>query len=375
MKRSAWILLLVVTVLAAGLAIWSINERGARLAERTWGAPLFPGLEGRVNDIAELRLDTGHAAWTLKRDDTGWTLAERGGYPADLNRVKQAVVALAAARIVAPRTADPANHHRLDLEPPAQGLATEDDVRTIDLAALDTDGKPLAEMLVGKIKALPTARDPGQVYVRRKGEEQTWLVEGRFDIRKDPTAWLDKNLLKIGRAEVNAVTVRHPDGETLRLVRNRFGTLNVADLPEKLAERDTKLTAAQRSFEFVPFADVKPLADVDMSGATVATYHVDDGTKVTVRSVPAGFQVDRDPGYWITFDIEHDPTMAVTEEDLPIPGPNDAGKKREVDVEAGARRAVDAQARATGWAYLFAEFTAINYRHTLETVTSVKEGS
>lgn len=377
MKRNAWLVLLAITAAVAAMAVWTVTDRNARLAERAYGEPLFEGLTAAdSNRVDELRLNTGHASWTVRKNEDGnWTIVEKSGYPADIDRVKQALVAVTSARIVAPRTADPAQHHRLNLDPPEQGLATEDDVKTIEVTALDANGQQLAAMLLGKIKALPTSRDPGQAYVRRAGEDQTWLVESRLDIRKDPTAWLDKDLIKVKKEEINTVTVSHPDGEVLRLVRNRFGTLNVMDLPETLAERDVRLTSAQRALEFLPFADVKPASEVDMSGATVTTFYADDGTQITVRSKEAGFEVDKDPGYWVTFEFNHDPRLATAEADMPEPGPNDNGKKREVDVEAGAKRAAFASDRAAGWAYLFAEFTAQNYRHKLETVSNTKEDS
>lgn len=377
MKRQSWLILLIITVAVAAAAFWTVSERAARLAEQTYGEPLFPDLQGdRVNAIAELRFDTGHSKWSLKRTDDGeWIMPERGGYPADLDRVKQAVVAIASAKIVAPKTADPAQHHRLDLEPPEQGLESEDDVKTVAVTVLDASGNVLAEMLRGRTKALPTSRDPGQAYVRRAGEDRTWLVESRLDIRKDPTAWLDKTLIKVKKEEVRAATVVHPDGEVLEVKRNKFGTLNIVGLPETLAGDDIRLTAVQRVLEFLPFADVEPASEVDMTGATEMTVEADDGTTVVIRSKPAGFEVDDDPGYWVTLEISHDPARATPEEDLPVPGPNDEGKKREVDVEAGAERAAAGAARAEGWAYLFAEFTAQNFRRTLEEVSDKKEDS
>lgn len=377
MKRQSWLILLIVTVVVAAAAFWTVSDRAARLAEQTYGDPLFPNLQGdRVNTIAELRFDTGHATWSLKRGGDGtWVMPERGGYPADPDRVKQAVVAIASAKIVAPKTADPAQHHRLDLNPPEARLKSEDDVKTVAVTVLDGSGKVLAEMLRGRTKALPTNRDPGQAYVRRAGEDRTWLVESRLDIRKDPTAWLDKTLIKVRKEEFRAVTVAHPDGAVLSLKRNRFGTLNIEGLDESMAEDDIRLTAVQRALEFLPFADVKPASEVDMTGATEMTIEVDDGTTVVIRSVPAGFEVDDDPGHWVTFEIAHDPTSVTAEEDLPVPGPNDEGKKREVDVEAGAERAAAGAERTRGWAYLFAEFTAQNFRRTLDEVSDKKEGS
>ncbi|WP_416899599.1 MAG: DUF4340 domain-containing protein [Minwuia sp.] len=377
MKSRNWIVLLIVTAIFAAGAVWSVIDRNRQLAEREYGEPLFPGLEGAsANRVAELSVDTGHAAWTLKKEEGGrWVLAERNGYPADIDRVKEAVVALTNARIVAPRTSDPAKFARLDLEPPKVDLEKEGDVTSVRVTAKDADGDAMADLLIGRVKALPTSREAGQAYVRRWDEDQSWLVEGRFDIRKNPTAWLDKDLIKVKREEVRAISVARADGGVLDLARGKFGNLHVENLPEGRKEEDIRLTAAQRALEFLPFKDVKPAAEVDMTGAVVTTIRIDDGTTVTVRTVEAGIEVDKDPGYWITFDIAHDPSAVTPEADLPEPGPNDEGKKREIDVEAGAARAAKAKARADGWAYLFAEFTAQNFLHSLETVSSPKEDS
>ena len=377
MKSRNWVILLIVTAVLAGAAVWSVIDRNRQLAERQYGEPLFPAMTGdAANRVSELSVDTGHDAWTLQKQDGGqWVLAERNGYPADIDRVKEAVVALTNARIVSPRTADPAKHARLDLEAPEAGLESESDVTSVRITARDGGGDTMADLLIGRVKALPTSREAGQAYVRRMGEDQTWLVEGRFDIRKNPTAWLDKDLIKVKREEARDITITRPGGETLELARNRFSSLNVVGLAENRTEQDIRLTAAQRALEFLPFKDVKPVAEVDFSDAIVTTYRIDDGTTVTVRTVEAGIEVDKDPGYWVSFDIAHDPEAATAEADMPEPGPNDEGKKRTVDVAAGAERAARAEARAEGWAYLFAEFTAQNFIHSLETVTEPKEDS
>lgn len=375
MRAKSWFVLLAVTVLAAAAALWLVAARDERLAERVYGAPLYPGLAGRVNEIAELGFDTGLEQWTIRRDDAGvWRMAERGGYPADADRVKQAAVALGRAAVAAPKTADPAKHARLSLVGPDPEVESADDVKTVAMTAKTADGETLAALILGKTKQLPTSSEPGQLYVRREGDDRTWLVEGRFDIRKDPTAWLDKTLLKIERARVREVAVEHPGGETLRLKRNPYGDLRPVDMPEGRVTEDIRLTAAQRGLEFLPFADVRPADEVDMSGAVETTYRADDGTVVTVRTKQAGFETDGDPAYWVTFDIRHDPDSVSTEADMPeLTGPDE--EKPVIDPEEGAARAQAAMERAEGWAYLFAEFTAQNFIHSLDTVTSPEEES
>ena len=375
MRRNSWFVLLIVTVLAAGAALWLLAERSERLAERVYGEPLFPGLESRLNEIAELDFDTGLDRWTIRREEGGpWRIVQKGGYPADADRVKQAAVALGRATVVAPKTADPAKHERLRLVGPDPEVESADDVKTIAIEAKDAAGETMAGLIVGKTKRLPTSSETGQAYVRRQGEDRTWLVEGRFDIRKDPAAWLDKTLMKIEKARIREVVVRHPGGETLRLKRNRFGDLRPEGMPEGRVTEDIRLTAAQRSLEFLPFTDVKPADEVDMTGAVEAVYRADNGIVVTVRTKAAGFETDGDPAYWVTFDIRHDPASVSTEADLPeLTGPD--AEKPEIDPAEGAERARAAMERADGWAYLFAEFIAQNFIHSMDTVTSPEEES
>ena len=238
-------------------------------------------------------------------------------------------------------------------------------------------GEPLYPGLAARVNDIAELGfDTGldQWTIRREGEDRTWLVESRFDIRKDPTAWLDKTLLKIERARIREVVVEHPGGETLRLKRNPYGDLRPVDMPEGRVTEDIRLTAAQRSLEFLPFADVRPADEVDMSGAVETTYRADNGMVVTVRTKEAGFETDGDPAYWVTFDIRHDPDSVSTEADMPeLTGPDE--EKPVIDPEEGAERAQTAMERAEGWAYLFAEFTAQNFIHRMETVTSPKEES
>lgn len=375
MRTRSWFILLIVTAIASVAAVWLVTARDERLAERVYGERLFPGLESHLNDIAELDLDTGLDQWTVYRDDKGvWRLKQRGGYPADADRVKEAAVALATARVVAPKTADPDKLSRLNLVGPDPKVESADDVKTVALTAKSSDGKELAALILGKTKKLPTSSETGQAYVRRKGEDQSWLVEGRFDIRKEPTAWLDKTLMKIKRKRIREVAIEQPDGAVLKLKRNKFGDLRPVDMPDGRKVEDIKLTAAQRALEFLPFTDVKPADEVDMSGAVKAVYRTDNGMVVTVHTKAAGFETDNDPAYWVTFDIRHDPASVSTEAEMPeLQGPDE--KKPVIDPAEGAKSAKSAMERADGWAYLFARFTAQNFIRTMDDVTSPKEDS
>ena len=76
--------------------------------------PLFPGLEQKIEQIARIELRTATGDVNLSRDAKGgWMLPERGGWPANFDVVRKAVLGLAKLQAVDRRTARPENHAHL----------------------------------------------------------------------------------------------------------------------------------------------------------------------------------------------------------------------------------------------------------------------
>lgn len=361
MRRTTWIALLVVTAVLVAAAVFVLQRQASQLAAITHGEALFPELADRVNDVAGLEITTASARWTLERDAGGvWRHSGRGGYRADLDRVKQAVVALSRASVLAPKTADPARHDRLDLvAPTGEAPAGDDAPSTVRLVARDADGNSLAALILGKSRRRATTREPAQVYVRRDGEDRTWLVEGRFDIHPDQTEWLDKTLFKVTKEEVASIAVTRPDGSMTRIERSADGAFHLDAVPEGRTEQEFRLTAAGRALEFLRFRDVRPAGEVDMTGATTGVWRADDGLMVTVRTAPAGFKTDGEDAFWVTFEAGVDADRAATA----------------TGTEGAAARAATASGIVAGWAYLFPRFSAENFMPSPDTLTRPKEES
>ncbi|MEC9347526.1 MAG: DUF4340 domain-containing protein [Pseudomonadota bacterium] len=382
MRRTTWIALLVVTIIFVVASVLVLRQQADRLAAVEYGEALFPGLDTRINDVAELEITTTSDHWTLTRDADGtWRHAARGGYPADVDRIKQAVVALSRASVVEPKTSDPAKHARLELVPPTGDAPKADDAPdTVELVARDATGKDVAALLLGKIRRRATAKEPAHVYVRRVGEDQSWLAEARFDIHHNPAEWLDKTLFKVTKDEVTAIEITHPGGEVTRIA-GTGGVFHLDAVPEGRVEQEFRLTAAGRALEFLRFRDVKPVAEVDMTGATTGTWRTADGLVVTVRAKPAGFKSEGDDAVWATFELSVDESAAGTPAEKPEADKAEGAAKAEGDT-ATAETPMTARQRmekatgiVTGWAYLFPKFSADNFMPSLETLTKPKEES
>ena len=185
---------------------------------------LVPGLEARLNDLASVRvIGAGNQAIaTLSRAESAWELAEKSGYRADIGRIRSNLIALARARIVEHKTANPEYFERLGVEDIAGEAASG------VLIELDGLAEPVS-IIIGD-----TGIGGDYAYVREAGENQSWLVTGAFDLPTETIDWVDREMLDIPTIRIRAVTITHPDGEVLRIEKATAADPNfvVPEIPD-----------------------------------------------------------------------------------------------------------------------------------------------
>ncbi|WP_431857755.1 DUF4340 domain-containing protein [Azospirillum sp.] len=266
--------LTAVTVAAAGWSV-AVRSRAAPVAE----GPLVPGLAARVNDVARLEIVGQGTRVTIARTAEGWGVGQKDGYRADPDMVKALVLAVANARTLEPRTAQPDLHPRLRVEDPTSPGAASTGV-TLRAA----DGTPLAALVVGK-----PAAAPGTLYARRAGEGASWLVRADLAVEADPLRWIDATLPRVPRDAVASVEIRQPDGRTVLIKRDAPDAPFAASGPAVPAlVEETVDAAAQLVPQDVAKADPAP----DAVTTTVRRF---DGTALVLRTVR------RDGQAWVMF--------------------------------------------------------------------------
>jgi hypothetical protein len=235
------------------------------------GERLLPGLETAANGLTRIRIDGPGGDVTLRRGDGGWVIEERGGYPADIDTLRSIVLALAEARIVEQKTADPANYGRLGVGDPAEGGDG-------DKVMLESEGASFAVILGDP------ARDDFR-YARVAGDARSVLIDRNPVLPDDVAGWLDDDLLDIDAGRVRRVTIRHDDGETIVIEKEdeTQDAFTVLDVPE---DRELQYASvadpvagvlADLKLEDVRRAPVEP-GEAD----TTAVFETFDGTTVTV---------------------------------------------------------------------------------------------
>src|SRR6188768_3814217 len=95
MNRKQLTLLIVLGVVIGGLAYWKYTKRQSSFetgAASEDGQKLLKGLApSAINDVAHLAIKTGSNEVNLIRASEGWTVKERGGYPANFGTISDTV--------------------------------------------------------------------------------------------------------------------------------------------------------------------------------------------------------------------------------------------------------------------------------------------
>jgi hypothetical protein len=257
---------------------------------------LFPGLLDRLNDVREVRVTNPDGKLTVTATDSGWSLAEKAGYPVDPAQVRNLALALANLQLVEPKTADPQRLRRLQLdEPGGEGTVS----RRVEL--VDSSGAPLAAAIVGKPSPSLYGGGRGGVYVRRVGDNQAWLAAGELERPNDAMALVGREVIDLPVDEVARVVMRQPEGgAAATLSRGDRGTDFASDvaLPEGRKLDPAKVESLAGALGGLTMTDVRPAAEIAPGNSPQIGYATFAGgtVDVTVTTIGDGETAE----HWVT---------------------------------------------------------------------------
>lgn len=251
-RKTLFVLAVLALALVAG---WYFTSQVGLPRVPAQAEPWLPGVQ--VAQVKAIEVQRGDQPLVrLERREQGWVVPAKADYPADQGVVNRLLKALAEARKVEPRTANPELYGRLGLAD--KGEAEERAVRL----TLEQGEAPL-RLLIGK-----PGQQEGQL-VRRADEAQSWLVSQRIELPASELEWLDRRVTAIPFAEVRELDLRHAGGERLTLARDKAeeANLQVRDLPKgKRLAFDGAANGFGQFFADLRFADAAPLAQLGFEG-------------------------------------------------------------------------------------------------------------
>jgi hypothetical protein len=330
------------------LALFALYHQSSQLAAPSDRAQVFPGLAARIHQIAHIHVVSKKGAFDVNfRPNHGaiapWLIAQKSDYPASYQEVNKTLVGLAAMQVIEPKTDHPEWFHSIGLDDPAKGGDG------VEIVLSDDHNHELARVIVGKSEDIG---DPGGavgLFVRKPGENQSWLVRAESEFDSDVNAWLDKTVLDLDQTRIQSTAVALPDGSSYEVQRDKPTDMHfkLASMP---ASREMASEAAADGPAYAvagfTFDDVKPSREVDFTNSARVTTKTFDGLTVTADVSHKGTE------YWAQLDA------------MAQPGKPDI-----------AKQARDINVHVNGWAFKLADYKGAQFTTPLESLLKPKGGA
>jgi hypothetical protein len=318
MSRRRLIGLLIAALAAISGALYLSAQRN--LPRDTSGTPLLPSLAKELNTVTMLRVIKGSATptVTIQKQGERWTVAERANYPADVPKLRRLLVALSDARIREEKTSNPASFSVIGVEDPSSPGASG---AQVDVVA--QDGKHA--VIVGKAAAEGS-------FVRRVGENASFIVEPAISLEAEPRYWIDTQLVDLAAAKIQSIDFKPASGpgySLRRTVAANAASANAAPASSSTAKPTTagptpalandftlegvpsgrkaadpqSLSPSPSTFGSLTADDVAQAADIDFGMASVAKITLSDGNVVTFTGTAIGDK------RWIEVTATQDPAL------------------------------------------------------------------
>ncbi len=285
MNKQFLVILGVLVVMLGGgaLVVFKQGESAKPAVVAQLGQPLLKGL--KASDIASISIREPKQSLTLAKKDNRWTIAEKSGYAADLDRVTDLVVKAIELKAGQVEPIGEKDRARLMLADKGEGAGT---AMTFKAA----DGKILAELLIGKkyFKKEPEgdsskAIGDGRFVMLPSDPKQVYTVSDPLrQATAETSQWISKEGLAIERVKVLEVKpAEGSDGYKIERITDGIDwKLDRATAGQKLDV--SRANAASYSLNKLEIEDLAAAdANTGLDKATVVTAVTFDGLTYTLR--------------------------------------------------------------------------------------------
>jgi hypothetical protein len=288
-KNLIILLLLVVVIGGAGVAMFMRDTQDWKAQELRLGAKLLPNLP--VADVTEIFVKHKKDELTLVKEGEGWTLKERGGYPADGAAVAEFLLKARDWKVIQSEPIAENQRPRMEVAAPdaAEGAATLLEFR-------GKDGKPIATLFLGKkhlgkpplqVKGFDKGQPDGRYLLVASDPKLLVVISDPLNnVEPKADKWQSKDFFKVDRIRTLAVDTGEVTA-SYRLEREQeAGDWKLAGLkPGETTDPSAAVTAtnALYSMEFTEVAQIKPDRFQKPITVTAETF---DGLTYLFKAVP-----------------------------------------------------------------------------------------
>jgi len=356
MNPISFLILLVTTaVFAIGAASLTIS-RDINTGVRGEGTLMFPDLVGKVNDVRRVKVTRGTGTSTLVAKEKGgkvtWSLTELFYYPVPLLSVRAVAAGMAQVARIEAKTTRPAKYSKIRVEDPKDKIS-----RSARVELFNKSGEKLADLIVGMEK--PSLGGPGQLYVRRPGNNRAWLAQGKITVPEKLENWVDQMIVEIDLPRVRETTLFVTGEKPLRVYKKSEqdqdflveGMPDGHELKELFGAEDIS-----RAIQNLAFEEVRPTKYIglDVKKTPWVRHITFDGLIVE------GWMKTIGKKHWVTFRARANSVRL---------------KGEKADEAKIAKEASKINRINNGWAYTISKFETKNLFKTLASLIQPKLGA
>lgn len=277
-----WRTLLLLSFAAVALlltALWFSAQRRP-LGGDTLGESIAPGLEQAIPGLTRFAVIGAGAKPLVEatREEAGWHVTQREGWPADVGQLRGWLLSLAQARRLEAKTARPENYPQLGVE----------DVNTPEAKGVRVEIEAPEDYRIALIVGQNNPHGRGH-YVRLADQTQSWLVDADLAVEKDPARWLARGLIDVPASRIVVAEIRGPGRKPVTVTHDSEAEgrpLRLDRLPRGRHANDTALEAAAGFLEGLRLDDVRRAAPPAAEPELKAEFVRQDGLLVEIALWP-----------------------------------------------------------------------------------------
>jgi hypothetical protein len=363
MNLRSFLGLALATLIAVVAVIVTLSVRSNGPATRAPGTVLLADLAKSADNAAKIVWTRAGETTTIVKDATksgpnAWTVNELSNYPAFQMQVDEAVFGPSRFQTFEPKTARTELYDKLDLNDP-----TTSEAKSSRLQIYDAAGKPLADVIVGRVKSAMSGQE--SLYVRLPNEPRTWLVKGKVDLPTNRTGWVDTQVVTIDLPRIREAFLNKPaKGPRVHVFKKDRDERDytIEGMPADYETKDVfGAEDVARVIQQLNFEDVRSAAQVkvDTAAQPWAEFFTFDGLKIDL------WLADADGRTW----------AAVKASALPDATGIKSEEKPDGDKDALAKEATTINERTAAWVYGVPAYELGHLRKTLDDLIQPKPKS
>ena len=382
MKPKTMLFLVIILGILIGVSLIITTMQTPSVTKKSrMGGELLENLP--VNDIASVTIQSDEGTVQLGKVDDKWVVKSRYNYPVDFKKLIDFVKKWKEAKIGRSFKASEASLARMQLLPPEESTAKEDE-KGIMVTLKKDDDSVIANIITGKVRENDHRTSGGQ-YVRINESDTVYLTDKNFKyMTKDSKGWLDKDLLDIKEEDVQKVAFTSDEGEKIYTIqREKKGEdAKLFNVPEGRTPKKSEVSSVLRALSSLRIEDVENPSEkqTDKSKVDKMAFYLFNG-KVYTLYPEKKFKNNEDVHCLrmeVTFQKppeteikEEKPPEAPDDTVTPVPEEKtdekaDAEKKEEKTPEELAYEAETDNKKLSGWTYVLAKWKYENFISNIE---------